>query len=87
MQYGREKQHEEDTCNIVRDRNPGKRAPTRPLGVRKERATSCHEEDTCRHVCVPAGHKAKRRVRVWCSLPILGARARRQRYAISVYVM
>jgi hypothetical protein len=37
--------------------------------------------------CPAVGHKAKQRVRVWCSLPMLGSRAPRQRYAIPVYVI
>ena len=37
-------------------------------------------------LCPAVGHNAKRRVRVWCSLPMLGSRAPRQRYTIPVYM-
>ena len=47
-------------------------------GVRCPRATSCQ-----RPPCVSraAHHRAKRRAGVWCSLPMLGPCAQRQRYA------
>ena len=47
-------------------------------GLRWLRATSCQ-----RPPCVSraAHHRAKRRAEVWCSLPMLGPCAQRQRYA------
>jgi hypothetical protein len=37
-------------------------------------------------LCPRVGHKAKRRARVWCSLPMLRPRAPRQRYASVLYL-
>jgi len=53
------------------------RRPRLP-GVRCPRATSCQ-----RPPCVSraAHHRAKQRAGVWCSLPMLGPCAQRQRYA------
>ena len=58
-------------------RSLGQTRRPRPLEVRCPRAISCPSPTLCPRV----GHKAKRRMRVWCSLSMLGPRAQRQRYA------
>ena len=59
-------------------RSLGRTHRPRLPGVRCPRATSCQ-----RPPCVSraAHHRAKRRAGVWCSLPMLGPCAQRQRYA------
>ena len=47
-------------------------------GARCPRATLCQRPPCVRRA---AHHRAKRRVGVWCSLPMLGPCAQRQRYA------
>ena len=58
-------------------RSLGRTHRPRLPGVRCPRATSCQ-----RPPCVSraAHHRAKRRAGVWCSLPMLGPCAQRQRY-------
>ena len=59
-------------------RSLGRTHRPRLPGARCPRATSCQ-----RPPCVSraAHHRAKRRAGVWCSLPMLGPCAQRQRYA------
>ena len=59
-------------------RSLGRTHRPRLPGARCPRATLCQRPPCVRRA---AHHRAKRRVGVWCSLPMLGPCAQRQRYA------